>query len=148
MKNVSRVPTFGDFVTIRKEASMQDVTVARLQSTRVQTPLSPVMYCVRVSLCTVKIFCISLGLCECLRRKSRRERRDQVRLSRVQVRLIVTLNTKHRHTFLFINCMNLQGKIPIISFTVAQLNSPPFPSPKTPSNRKIRQQSSALNKQA
>jgi hypothetical protein len=32
----------GDFVTIgRTEASMQDITVARLQSTRVQTPLSP-----------------------------------------------------------------------------------------------------------
>jgi hypothetical protein len=30
-----------DFVTIRTEASMQDITVARLQSTRVQTPLSP-----------------------------------------------------------------------------------------------------------
>jgi hypothetical protein len=40
MENISRVPTFGDFVTIRTEASMQDVTVARLQSTRVQTPLS------------------------------------------------------------------------------------------------------------
>ncbi len=36
-----RGPTFGDFVTIRTEASMQDITVARLQSTRVQTPLSP-----------------------------------------------------------------------------------------------------------
>ncbi len=39
--NISRGPTFGDFVTIRKEASMQGVTVARLQSTRAQTPLSP-----------------------------------------------------------------------------------------------------------
>ncbi len=38
MENISRGPTFGDFVTIRTEASMQDVTVARLQSTRVQTP--------------------------------------------------------------------------------------------------------------
>ncbi len=100
MENISRVPTFGDFVTIRTVASMQDVTVARLLSTRVETPLSSVMYCVRVSLCTVKIFCISLGLSECLRRKRRRERRDQARLSRVQVRLIVTLNTKQRHTFL------------------------------------------------
>jgi hypothetical protein len=41
MENISRGPTFGDFVTIRREASMQDVTVARLQSTRVETPLSP-----------------------------------------------------------------------------------------------------------
>jgi hypothetical protein len=37
---VSRGP-FGDFVTIRTEGSMQDITVARLQSTGVQTPLSP-----------------------------------------------------------------------------------------------------------
>ncbi len=48
--------TFGDFVTSRTEGSMQDVSIARLQSTRVQTPLSPpllnVMYCVRVSLWT------------------------------------------------------------------------------------------------
>ncbi len=35
MENISRGSTFGDFVTIRTEASMQDVTVARLQSTRV-----------------------------------------------------------------------------------------------------------------
>jgi hypothetical protein len=60
MENISRDPTFGDFVTIRTEASMQDVTVASLQSTRVRTLLDPpllnVMYCVRVSLCTVKIF--------------------------------------------------------------------------------------------
>jgi hypothetical protein len=28
MENMSRGPTFGDFVTIRTEASMQDVTVA------------------------------------------------------------------------------------------------------------------------
>ncbi len=56
METISRGPTFGDFVTIRTEASMQDVTVARLQSTRVQTTLFPhllnVMYCVRVSLWT------------------------------------------------------------------------------------------------
>jgi hypothetical protein len=58
MENISSGPTFGDFVTIRDEASIQDVTVTRLQSTRVQTPLSPllnVMYCVRVSLWTVEI---------------------------------------------------------------------------------------------
>jgi hypothetical protein len=42
---VSRGPTFGDFVTIRTEASMQDITVARLQSKRVQTPLSPSFKC-------------------------------------------------------------------------------------------------------
>ncbi len=41
MENISRGPTFGDFVTIGSEASMQDVTVARLLITRVQTPLSP-----------------------------------------------------------------------------------------------------------
>jgi hypothetical protein len=41
MENISRVPTFGDFVTIRTEASMQDVTVERLQSTRGQISLSP-----------------------------------------------------------------------------------------------------------
>jgi hypothetical protein len=35
-ENISRGPTFVDFVTIRTEASMLDVTVARLQ-----TPLSP-----------------------------------------------------------------------------------------------------------
>jgi hypothetical protein len=42
MENISRgpSPTFGDFVTVRTERSMQDVTVARLQNTRVQTPLS------------------------------------------------------------------------------------------------------------
>jgi hypothetical protein len=57
MKNISRGPTYGDFVTLRTEASMQDIT---LQSTRVQTPPLPtllnVMYYVRVSLWTVKIF--------------------------------------------------------------------------------------------
>ncbi len=41
MENISRGPTFGDFATIHKERSMQDITVAGLQSTRVQTPLSP-----------------------------------------------------------------------------------------------------------
>jgi hypothetical protein len=44
MENISRgleVPAAGYFVTIRTEASIQDVTVARLQSTRLQTPLSP-----------------------------------------------------------------------------------------------------------
>jgi hypothetical protein len=59
-ENIRIGPTFGDFVTIRTEASMQDITVARLQSTRVQTSLSPTllneMYCVGVSLWIVKIF--------------------------------------------------------------------------------------------
>ncbi len=41
MENISRGLTFEDFVTICTEMSTQDVTVARLQSTRVQTPLSP-----------------------------------------------------------------------------------------------------------
>ncbi len=45
MGNLSRGPTFGDFVTIRIEASMQDITVARLRSTRVQTPLPPSFKC-------------------------------------------------------------------------------------------------------
>ncbi len=40
MDNISRGPTFRDFVTIRTEASKKNATVAR-QSTRVQTPLSP-----------------------------------------------------------------------------------------------------------
>jgi hypothetical protein len=40
MENESRGPTFGDFVTIRSEGSMQDISVAGIQSTRVQTPLS------------------------------------------------------------------------------------------------------------
>ncbi len=53
---ISRGPTFGDFVTILTERSMQDITVVRLQSRRVQTPLLNVTYCVRVSLGTVKIF--------------------------------------------------------------------------------------------
>ncbi len=39
--NIIRDPTFGDFVTVLTEGSMQDTTVARLQNTRVQTPLSP-----------------------------------------------------------------------------------------------------------
>jgi hypothetical protein len=60
MENIRRGPTFWDFVTIRTEALMQDVTVARLKSTRAQdSPLPPllnVMYFVRVSLWTVKIF--------------------------------------------------------------------------------------------
>ncbi len=57
MENKSRGPTFGDFLTILTEGSMQDNTVKRLEST--DSPLPPllnVMYCVRVSLKTVKIF--------------------------------------------------------------------------------------------
>jgi hypothetical protein len=45
MENISKGPTFGDSVTIHTEGSMQDITVARLQSTRVQTPLSPSFKC-------------------------------------------------------------------------------------------------------
>jgi hypothetical protein len=60
MENKSRGPTFGDFVTICTEASMQDITVARLyrvQEYRLPSPpLLNVKYCVRVSLWTVKIF--------------------------------------------------------------------------------------------
>ncbi len=40
-----RGPTFGDFVTIFTEGPMKDNTGARLQSTRVQTPLSPSIKC-------------------------------------------------------------------------------------------------------
>ncbi len=42
MQNISRGPTFRDFVTIRTERSMQDVTVSckTVQSTGVQTPPS------------------------------------------------------------------------------------------------------------
>jgi hypothetical protein len=55
-------PTFGDFVTIRTEGSMQDVSVAvihyRVQEYKlpILPPLLNVMYCVRVSLWAVKIF--------------------------------------------------------------------------------------------
>jgi hypothetical protein len=45
MENISRGPSFGDFVTIFAKGSMQDVKVARLQntykSTVYKTPLSP-----------------------------------------------------------------------------------------------------------
>ncbi len=41
MENISRGPTFWDFVTILTEGSMQDSTVARLLSTKVETPLYP-----------------------------------------------------------------------------------------------------------
>jgi hypothetical protein len=40
MENISRGPTFGDFVTIHTEVSMQDITVARLQSTVLRESLS------------------------------------------------------------------------------------------------------------
>jgi hypothetical protein len=39
MENISRGLTFRDFVTILTEASMQDVTVPKLLSTGVQSPL-------------------------------------------------------------------------------------------------------------
>ncbi len=41
MENINRGPTFEDFVIILTEGSMQDNMVARLQSKRVQTPVSP-----------------------------------------------------------------------------------------------------------
>jgi hypothetical protein len=50
MENISRDPTFGDFVTILTEGSVQDITNSPLP------PLLNVTYCVRVSLRTVKIF--------------------------------------------------------------------------------------------
>jgi hypothetical protein len=40
MENISK-SSFGNFVIIVTEGSMQDNTVAKLQITRVQTPLSP-----------------------------------------------------------------------------------------------------------
>ncbi len=56
MENIRRRGlTFGDFVTVRIEASMRDVTVAGLQEYRL-SPLLNVKYCVGVYLCTVKIF--------------------------------------------------------------------------------------------
>jgi hypothetical protein len=58
MENIRRGPTYGDFVTILTERSMQDITVTRLQEYRTDSPL-PVfsMYCWRESLCgQVKIF--------------------------------------------------------------------------------------------
>ncbi len=50
MENISRGPTFKDFVTIRTEASMQDVTVARLQSKRLPSPPSFIYNLLRESL--------------------------------------------------------------------------------------------------
>jgi hypothetical protein len=45
MENICRGLIYGDFVTIFTEGSMQDNRVARLQSARVQTPLSPSIKC-------------------------------------------------------------------------------------------------------
>jgi hypothetical protein len=45
MENISRGPNFGDFVTIRTEGSMQDVSIAGIQSTRVQTSHYPSFEC-------------------------------------------------------------------------------------------------------
>ncbi len=65
MENISRGPTFGDFVTIRPGASMQDITDAGHYSCKTTQykstypplpPLLNVMYCVRVSLWIGKIF--------------------------------------------------------------------------------------------
>ncbi len=41
MENISRGPSLENFVTILREGLMQDNTVAKINSTRVQTPLSP-----------------------------------------------------------------------------------------------------------
>jgi hypothetical protein len=62
MESISRGPTFGDFVTIRTEGSMQDVSDGCKTTEYKSITDSPfptllnVMYCVRVSLLTVKIF--------------------------------------------------------------------------------------------
>jgi hypothetical protein len=45
MKNISRGPTFGDFVTISTEGSMQEVTVARLQVQEYRLPSPPSLKC-------------------------------------------------------------------------------------------------------
>ncbi len=44
-ENISRGPTFGDFVTILTKGSMQDNTVARLRSTRAQALPPPSIKC-------------------------------------------------------------------------------------------------------
>ncbi len=61
MENISLVPTFGDFVTICTEGSMQNIMggCKTTEYNSTDSPLPPllnVMYCVRVSLRTVKIF--------------------------------------------------------------------------------------------
>ncbi len=60
MENLSRGPTFGDFVTILTEGSMQDIHSCKTTEYKsTDFPLPPlfnVMYCVRVSLRIVKIF--------------------------------------------------------------------------------------------
>ncbi len=48
MENISRGHTFGDFVTILREGSMQDITIARLHSSRIQSPLSPLQLIVLI----------------------------------------------------------------------------------------------------
>jgi hypothetical protein len=51
MENISRGPTFGDFVTIRTEGSMQDITgVTSLQEYRLPSPLSFKCYVLRKNL--------------------------------------------------------------------------------------------------
>jgi hypothetical protein len=61
MENIKRGLTFEDFVTILTEGSMQDNMAARLEYKSTDSPLPPLlnaMYCVRVSLRTVKIFIV------------------------------------------------------------------------------------------
>jgi hypothetical protein len=56
MENKSRGPTFGDFVTIRVDAGLYSCKTTENKS-RLHSPnLLNVMYCVKVSLWTVKIF--------------------------------------------------------------------------------------------
>jgi hypothetical protein len=45
MENISRGPTFGDFVTICADGSMQDITVARLQIQEYRLPSPPSFIC-------------------------------------------------------------------------------------------------------
>jgi hypothetical protein len=46
MENISRGPTFGDFVTILMDTSMQDVTVAKSQKILGPLPLQEMLYSV------------------------------------------------------------------------------------------------------
>jgi hypothetical protein len=50
MENISRGPPLGNFVTIRTEGSMRNITIASTEYKSTESPLLNVMYCVRVSL--------------------------------------------------------------------------------------------------
>jgi len=50
MENISRGPTFGDFVTFRTEGSMQDLSFASTEYTELQPLLSGIHSVMRVKL--------------------------------------------------------------------------------------------------